>query len=205
MSKLRKNKITVVKGNSRARRWRAAAAGALSIAIALTGLTVTAAPANAAVVGACTMKANNPHASTHVSGTINAEGSMKCTIGMTEIYIQAYLEKSGGSSWAGNAEGWLSTPANKTYSSFANTSCSQGPATFRTRVTYSFTSPAGVNPSYSANTIYSPWYALACGLAARSASPVGVESAWSTKTALPSGVTMQATPDGVELTFGVQK
>ncbi|WP_222440395.1 hypothetical protein, partial [Arthrobacter alpinus] len=90
---MRTKKTNTGRRDSRARRWRAAMVGTLSIAFALTGLTVVSAPANAVVVGACTMKANDPHASVHVSGTINSEGTLKCTIGMTEIYLRTYLEK----------------------------------------------------------------------------------------------------------------
>ncbi|ALE93677.1 hypothetical protein AOC05_17335 [Arthrobacter alpinus] len=178
--------------------------GTLSIAFALTGLTVVSAPANAVVVGACTMKANDPHASVHVSGTINSEGTLKCTIGMTEIYLRTYLEKSGGPTWGGNTESWLNATAGKTYKSVANTSCSQGPATFRTRVAYTLQSPPGVSPAYTANNIYSPWFGLACGVAFRSTQAEESNSEWTTEKALPPGVVMQRTPDGVQLTFGAQ-
>ena len=179
--------------------------GALSIAFALTGLTVAAAPANALVVGACTIKANAPHGSSHVSGTINSEGTLKCTIGMTEIYIKTYLEKSGGPSWVGNTESWLNSTAGKTYKSVANTSCSQGPASFRTRVSYSFQSPPGWSPAYTANTLYSPWIGVACGVTFRSAQSEVSNAEWTAEKALPPGVVLQKTPDGVQLTFAAQK
>ncbi|MWV32127.1 hypothetical protein [Rathayibacter iranicus] len=164
---------------------------------------MTATPANAAVVGACTMKANNPHPSGHVSGRINTEGSMICTVGMTEIYIRAYLEKSNGASWAGDTESWLGTPANKTYSSFANAPCSEGPATFRTRVSYSFTSPPGVSPAYTSNIMYSPWIPTACG-SSRSAQTTEASGAWTSDKALTDEVTAKTTPTGVELIFSFE-
>lgn len=187
-------------------RRRTVASALLAVVMTATGLTVAAAPANAVVVGACTVNANNPHASAHVTGRINSEGSMRCTIGMTEIYVRAYLEKSGGSSWAGNAQSWFNTPAGYTYSSFANTSCSQSPGTFRTRVSYTFQSPPGVNPSYSANTIYSPWIGLRCGAARIAPESVeGGSSEWTSEKALPEGITLKSTPDGAELTFIIEE
>ncbi|MHA7177379.1 hypothetical protein ACX80D_12055 [Arthrobacter sp. Sr24] len=201
---MRTKKPNTGRRRSLAIRWRAAVVGTLSIAFALTGLTVASAPANAVVVGACTIKANDPHGSIHVSGTINSEGTLKCTIGMTEIYIRTYLEKSGGPSWGGNTESWLNAVAGKTYKSVANTACSQSPGTFRTRVSYTFQSPPGVNPAYTANTIYSPWFGIACGASFRSAQPEGVDSEWTAEKALPPGAVMQKTPDGVQLTFAAQ-
>lgn len=144
------------------RRWLSIVA---AIALTIGGVLGVAAPADAAtVVGVCTITVGEPHASSHVSGTINSYGRLSCSIGMTEIYIRAYLEKSTGSSWGGNTESWLNTPAGKTYSSYAKTSCSQGPGTFRTRLSVAFTSPPGYNPSYHANTYYSVWRGVACGV-----------------------------------------
>lgn len=197
-------KTSTGRQRSRNRGWKASMAGTLSIVFALTGLTIASTPANAVVVGACTIKANDPHASTHVTGTINSEGTLKCTIGMTEIYLRAYLERSDGSSWGGNTEAWLDSIANKTYKSFANTSCSQSPGTFRTRVSYAFQSPPGVSPAYTSNIIYSPWFGLACGLSYRGSQPEGINSEWTAEKALPPGVTMQRTLDGVQLTFSMQ-
>ncbi|GAA2009957.1 hypothetical protein FHS08_000603 [Microbacterium ulmi] len=163
-----------------------------------------ASPANAVVVGVCTIKANNPHGSTHVSGTINAEGSLQCTIGMTEIYVRAYLENSVGTSWYGNTESWLATSPNEKFSSFANTSCAMGPGSFRTRVSYAFTSPPGTNPSYTANTIYSPWIGVACGVS-RSAGPTTPTGVWTSEQPLPKGITLTPTADGVEITFSTDE
>lgn len=175
---------------------------ALAIAALIFGGVSIAAPANAVVVGVCTIKANNPHGSTHVAGTINTEGSLQCTLGMTEIYVRAYLENSVGTSWPGNPVSRLGSPAGVKYSSFANTTCGMGPGMFRTRVSYAFRSPAGVNPSYTANTIYSPWVPTACGLS-RSAQSATVTGTWSTKEPLPAGITITPTDDGVEVAFGI--
>lgn len=186
----------------RSARRRKVAAAVLAIAFTVGGLAATAAPANAVVVGECTMKANDPHPSGHISGRINSEGSMRCTIGMDEIYIRAYLEKAGGSSWGGTTESWVYTVPGRTFSSFANTSCSEAPGTFRTRVSYTFRSPAGVNPAYTANTIYSPWKGVACGVSRMAPQAEQSErAAWTSENPLPEGVTMTATEDGAELTF----
>jgi hypothetical protein len=87
---------------------------------------------------------------------------------MEEIYIETYLERSDGSSWPGDAEDWLNT----TYeSSNAAVNCSAGPGTFRTRVSYALTAPSGTNPRYTANTIYSPWISVACGVSSAIVGP----------------------------------
>lgn len=95
---MRTKKPNTGRRRSLAIRWRAAVVGTLSIAFALTGLTVASAPANAVVVGACTIKANDPHGSIHVSGTINSEGTLKCTIGMNRPgnYAASFLAASSG-------------------------------------------------------------------------------------------------------------
>jgi len=126
-----------------------------------------AAPANAIIVGVCTIKANNPHGSTHVSGTINAVGTVSCTLVQDEIYIRTYLEKSTGASWGGNTQDYFDSSWEQ---SNAATSCNQGPGTFRTRVSYAIHAPVGVSPRYAANTIYSPWVPVACGVSNRATS-----------------------------------
>lgn len=200
-----RNKRSVPKTQQR-RRWRVAIGSVLSVGLTLVGLAFTAAPASAVVVGQCTIKANNPHGSTHVSGTINAQGTLSCTIGMTQIYVQTYLEKQNGPTWVGNAESWLNTPASKTYFSHANTSCNQGPSNFRTRVSYSFQSPPGTNPSYTANTIYSPWISVICG--ANRAVPADSSGAaateWTSDVPLQDGITINETNDGIEIVLPAQ-
>ena len=131
-------------------------------ALVALGGTVTATPAHAVVVGVCTIKANNPHGSSHVSGTVNAVGTVSCTLVMSEIYVFTTLEKSTGASWAGNNEDWFNSAAE---SSNAATSCSQAPGVFRARVAYAIHAPAGVNPRSTANTLYSPWISVTCSTA----------------------------------------
>lgn len=130
------------------------------------GSVAVAAPANAVVVGVCTIKANNPHPSTHVNGTINAQGTASCTVVMNEICIRAVLERADGASWAGTTSdlfGATQTQAN------AATSCANGGGgqLFRLRISYVLRAPAGYNPAYSSNTIYSPWVGAKCGSATR--------------------------------------
>lgn len=127
----------------------------------ITGVSA-AAPANAVVVGVCTIKANNPHPSSHFSGTINAVGTISCTIVMDEIYLGIYLEKATGATWSSYP--FYDAFNTSSASENASTSCSQGPGTFRTRASYVLRAPAGYSPAYSANTIYSPWITdVACG------------------------------------------
>lgn len=127
-------------------------AALISLVLTCLGLAA-AAPAQAVVVGLCTITAQNPHGSTHVAGTVNTVGTVSCSMTMTEIYIQTTLEKSNGQYWSGNVRDYF----NSSYEmSNAATSCSQGPDSFRTRVSYVIQAPPGVNPRYTANTIYSP-------------------------------------------------
>lgn len=139
------------------------AALAVSI-VAATVLTGVAAPsaANAVVVGVCTIKANDPHPSAHVSGTINAVGTVTCTVVMDEIYLAVWLEKSTGSSWSSFPfYDYYNTSA---ASENAATSCGQGPGVFRTRVAYVLRAPAGYSPSYASNNFTGPWKNVACGV-----------------------------------------
>jgi hypothetical protein len=135
-------------------------ASALLVATIITGASV-ASPANAVVVGVCTIKANNPHPSTHFNGTINSTGTVSCTVVMQEIYLAVYLEKSNGSTWSSYP--FYDVFNTSSASENASTLCSQGPGTFRTRVSYVLRAPVGYSPAYTANTIYSPWMGVACG------------------------------------------
>lgn len=131
--------------------------------VAAIGLIVTSAPAsNAVVVSICTIKANYPHGSTHVQGTINAEGTIACTSIVDNIWIDVYLEKSTGQEWSAPSKSYnnVSHLAN-----YGNTSCANGPGTFRARVQYAITFPAGYAPRYHASYLYSPWRSVGCGLA----------------------------------------
>lgn len=142
------------------RTWRRVLAAVGVGALLTVGSVVTAAPANAIVVGVCTMNAQNPHGSTHVAGTINTVGTASCSIVMSEIYVKAVLYRADGASWAGAASDYFNTNYEQ---SNAATSCSAGPATFRMSLSYVLRAPAGYDPAYSANTIYSPWVSVACG------------------------------------------
>jgi hypothetical protein len=137
-----------------------------SFLVALFSLAI-AVPAQAVVVGVSTIKANDPHPSGHVAGTINAVWTVSCSMVMDEIYIQTYLEKSTGGVWVGAASDYFNTSYE---SSNAVASRSNGPGVFRTRVSYAIDAPPGINPAYHANTIYSPWKSVACGAASRLAS-----------------------------------
>lgn len=124
---------------------------------------VTAANA-AVVVGVCKLKIGNPHGSTHVSGTINSLSSIQCTIGMPSVHIQTWLYKSPSTYWTGKADSRVGVAANKKLQSNRAVSCSKGPGKFRNRTYVQFNSPSGVNPAYHANTYYSPWTSVACGV-----------------------------------------
>jgi hypothetical protein len=140
-------------------RFAAIAATVLVTTALLTGTTTT--PASALVIGVCTIKANNPHASTHVSGTINAVGTVSCSVVMSEIYLAVHLEKATGGSWS--SWPFYDSYNTKWASENAATSCGQGPGTFRSRVSYVLQAPPGANPAYSSGSIYSPWISVACG------------------------------------------
>ena len=159
----------------------------VSILVVGSSVFVVAPPANAVVVGVCTIKANNPHPSTHVNGTINAVGTVSCSVVMAEIYIKTTLEKATGSTWAGNTQDWYNVSS---LQSNASTLCSQGPGTFRTRVSYVLRAPAGYSPAYSANTIYSPWTSVACGL--QFAASGSTDSVLDSVQLVPSGAALSA-------------
>jgi len=124
------------------------------------GITLAAAPANAVVIGVCTIKVNDPHGSTHVSGTINAVGTVECSTTMQEIYVKTTLQKSAGPSWAGTPFDRFNVARGQAN---AATSCTAGPGTFRTVTSYVLRAPAGIDPAYAANTVYGPWRSVACG------------------------------------------
>ncbi|MGC0371284.1 hypothetical protein [Microbacterium sp. SLBN-111] len=120
-----------------------------------------ATPANAYVIGECTIKANNPHPSTHVNGTINAQGTVACSVVMNEIYLRAVLERADGASWTGTTSDYFGVKGTQAN---AATSCSAGESGlfFRLRIEYVLQAPPGVDPAYASNTIYSPWVSGKC-------------------------------------------
>lgn len=126
----------------------------------LVSTVATAPSADAVVVGVCTIKVNDPHGSVHVQGTINATGTVSCTMTMDEIYVRVQLERADGMIVRGRTKDYFNTAYQKAN---AATSCSNS-GTWRARVHYVLRAPAGVNPSYAANNFASPWKSVACGL-----------------------------------------
>lgn len=107
-------------------------AALIALAVVLTGGAL-APPAQAIVVSICTIKANNPHGSTHVAGTINSQGTINCSATVDEIFIKVFLHKSTGGSWTNGSRDYFNV---RSLSATGATSCSQGPAVFRTQVQY---------------------------------------------------------------------
>jgi len=130
----------------------------LSGLIAVSGMAAPPA-AQAVVVSVCTIKANDPHPSAHVSGNINATGTVSCTVSMAEIYLRVKLERGNGTVITGTTNDRFNTAYE---SGNAATSCANS-GTWRTRVEYALTFPAGYNPQYHSNNFASPWKAVACG------------------------------------------
>jgi hypothetical protein len=114
----------------------------------------------------CTLTIQYPHASTHVSGTVNVVGDVTCPITMREMYLRIYLEKSGGGSWAGTPLDYFNVSYLKGNSA---TSCSNAPGTFRGMSSTIVYPPAGWTPAYQSESKYSPWISLACGASFRAA------------------------------------
>lgn len=119
----------------------------LGTASLVATLVIGVAPqAQAASFGSivCTASVQYPHASTHVSGTINVVSSVNCSAVMNEIYQQTRLYKSGGGSWLGLPFDRF----NVSYgSSNAATACSNGPGTFYGTAYTILYPPAGYSPS----------------------------------------------------------
>ncbi len=128
--------------------------------VVITGV-ISAAPAQAAVVGVCTIKANDPHPSTHVQGSINATGTIQCTVAMSELYIRVWLESPSGQLIAGTPDDRFGVSYVQGNSAI---SCSNA-GTWRTRVGYVLHSPPGLNPAYASGNVVSPWKSVACGVA----------------------------------------
>jgi hypothetical protein len=134
---------------------------ALSGILFVTGIAAAPAASAAVVIGVCTIKANDPHPSTHVNGTINGTGTVSCSVTMDEIYLKVKLERSTGTVVDGTTDDYFNTAYE---SGNASTSCANA-GTWRTRVEYALRAPAGYSPAYSANNFASPWKAVACGAA----------------------------------------
>jgi len=127
----------------------------------ILGGGLLAAPAQALVIGVCTIKANLPHGSHHVGGTINGTGTVNCNVVMSEIYLKVSIEKSTGTVVNGEPDDYFNTAYE---SGNAATSCSDS-GTWRTRSAYALRAPAGYNPSYASGSVVSAWTSVVCGAA----------------------------------------
>ncbi|AGW40506.1 hypothetical protein O159_02770 [Leifsonia xyli subsp. cynodontis DSM 46306] len=152
------HKRMLLQGKARSRR---------GLITAITGMVlvagsvlVTAAPANAVVVGVCTMQVQDPHPSTHVHGTINVVGTASCSIVMTEIYVKVTLQRSDDATWPGATNDYRNTSQEQAN---AAAPCSAGPNMFRGYLSYALTAPAGYSPAYATGTTYGIWKSVICG------------------------------------------
>ncbi|MCS5720021.1 hypothetical protein N1027_17965 [Herbiconiux sp. CPCC 205763] len=147
------------------KKWLRRASMVAAFSMALGGGTVASqmspSPAEASLSAFnCVISVAHPHASHHVSGTINVEGRVDCGQRMESIYIRLYLHKQGGGDWAG-------TPNSMNNASYlkanAATSCSAGSGQYWGEARVTAVPPAGWSPrsaSGSANGFVLP---LACG------------------------------------------
>ena len=141
-----------------------------SIAIAgmlITGSFVVAPAAQAAsVVGICTIKANLPHASTHVNGTINGTATITCSEVMTEIYLRVKIEKITGATKLGTTTDQYGVSR---ASGNAFVSCSN-PGKYRIIAEYVLRAPPGFTPVRAASNLAGPYASVACGVSSRGTS-----------------------------------
>jgi hypothetical protein len=108
----------------------------------------------------CVISVEHPHASHHVSGTINVQGRVDCEQRMESIYIRLYLHKQGGGEWAGTPDSMNNAIYLKAN---AATECSAGPGQYWGEARVTAVPPAGWSPrsaSGAANGFVLP---LACG------------------------------------------
>lgn len=136
----------------------------LTVVLAVGGVFM-AAPAQAASAtnGDCTIKANNPHPSVHVNGTINATGTIECKTKKANLHINVSLERRDGAVWKTVSPSDYLNTYKVQNNAFAN--CSAGPADFRTRagwVIQHTSTSAKVN-----GAVYTAWMPVACGTASR--------------------------------------
>ncbi|PPI53920.1 hypothetical protein [Rathayibacter toxicus] len=136
------------------------------------GSLAVASPAQAITIGVCTMQAQDPHPSTHVNGTINGVGTATCSVSMDEIYVHTVLERADGATWQGDTNDYFGVNREQ---SNAATTCNNGPAVFRLRLSYVLRAPSGYSPAYSANTVYSIWKSVACGVS-NAVTPVDIHT-----------------------------
>ncbi|WP_129545519.1 hypothetical protein [Arthrobacter dokdonensis] len=142
----------------------------LTLGLFLTAAFIVAGTmtANAAVgpggsVITCGIYADYPHASNHVSGTINAVGRVECDGLVNEIYLKVTLAKSNGYLSSTTQDRFY--PTGGRLSGNAAKSCAEAPGTFQTRVNAVVHFPAGYTPTPQVGNQNSAWFALACGVA----------------------------------------
>lgn len=173
-------------------------------AIAVGGSIGVAAPANAAVVvGVCTIKLDEPHGSGHVSGTIDSNGVVQCSLGMPNIYVKTILHRDNGQTANGPTEDLYNTDPWKIVNSVAWVPCAGNQGTWQASLSVVLRSPAGTNPQYHANTYWSIWRNVACGNsfapASENASPGNESPNAVTVTFLSDGTVQESVPDGVQV------
>lgn len=140
----------------------------LPLAIALVGVVAESpVPAHAAPLLTCTLTVNDPHGSTHVSGTINVTATTSCPLPMTSIYLDVELMRVSPSAKTYFAKPGVTAPAGyATWTQNESTSCSQGPGTFRGWATTSIVPPPGyVLDGSGTYAKYGTTVSVACGAA----------------------------------------
>ncbi|WP_162940150.1 hypothetical protein [Gryllotalpicola protaetiae] len=113
----------------------------------------TAVPAAAAASITCTINVQNPHGSTHVSGTVNVVSTVSCTAPVASITQQTALYKTTGNSWWGTK---VTKAATSSAQSNASASCTVAPGNFYGTAVTSIVWPPGFSgpqpPSAYGNT-----------------------------------------------------
>lgn len=138
---------------------RIGATALLAAALLAPGSIANAATGPGGAIITCTARADNPHASGHVNGTINAVGSISCTSGVAEIYVKTILSNVN----TGTASSKTNDFFNVTQlSSNATKTCAEAPATFRTNVEGLVRFPAGFTPSQGTLYVSSPNTWVSC-------------------------------------------
>jgi hypothetical protein len=126
----------------------------------------------------CTLTVQHPHASTHVSGTINVVAVTSCPIPMSSIYVDVELLRVSPSpkTWW-NGVGVTSYASTRAQDNQA-TSCSAGPGTYRGWATTKIVPPPGYVLTGPGNqSKYGAAVAVACGVSAKTLEPPQMESA----------------------------
>jgi hypothetical protein len=144
---------------------RIAVVAGTALMLGVTGGIVTspASPAEAhLIVQTCTIKSNDAHGSKHKTGTINAVGSVVCTVTMDNIFVQVHLQKpSTGQTWSSPGKQILNTTW---VSENASTGCANGPGIFQLKTQYFLTFPAGYSPRTASGNHYGNRAWAECGI-----------------------------------------